>query len=250
MPAPVNGLKAALREGRVQRGLWLTLASPAAAEIAGHAGFDWCVIDAEHGPNSLDTIAAQVRALAGTPAHAVVRVPAAEDWIVKPVLDLGVQTMIVPLIHDAEAALRAAASMRYPPAGIRGMGASVARASGHGRIADYAATANDEVCLIVQAESAAAVENIDAIAAVEGVDGVFVGPADLSADLGHPGEMRHPEVLEAASHIIARTRAAGKAAGAIWFEPGHVAAAVEDGVTFIGVGAEAMVLQLALARLA
>lgn len=127
------------------------------------------------------------------------------------------------------------------------MGAGVARASGYGRIADYAETADGQVCLIVQAESRAAVENIDQIAAVEGVDGVFVGPADLSADLGRPGETRHPEVLKAASHIVERTRAVGKAAGTIWFEAAEIEAALADGVTFIGVGADAVLLQEALA---
>ena len=128
MPAPVNLLKAALERGDVQSGLWLTQASATIAEIAGNAGFDWCLIDAEHGPNTLTTIAAQLQALAGTAAHPVVRVPMGEDWTLKQVLDLGVQTIVVPMVNTAEQAAKVAAAVRYPGTGSRGMGAVLARA--------------------------------------------------------------------------------------------------------------------------
>lgn len=250
MPAPGNRLKAALMRGEVQYGLWLAMASPVAAEIAGRAGFDWCLIDAEHGAGDLSAMQAQLMALAGTPASPCVRVPAGEDWIIKRVLDLGAQTVVVPLVHDAEGAARAAAAMRYPPEGVRGMGAGVARASGYGAEADYGVTANAEMLLFVQAESAAAVDNIDAIAATPGVDGVFVGPADLSADMGYPGQMRHPDVLRAVGHLFARIRAAGKIAGTISFDPAELDEFREQGATFLGRGADATTLTAALRALA
>lgn len=181
MPAPENTLKTALERGDLQTGVWLTLAHPTVAEIAGHAGFDWCLIDAEHGPNTLQTIMPQLQALAGTPAQPVVRVPKNEDWILKQVLDLGVQTVVVPMVDTAEEAAAAAKAVRYPGAGThgpgsRGLGATLARASRYGQIGDYVENANAEICLFVQVESRQAAENIDAIAATPGVDGIFGRP--------------------------------------------------------------------------
>lgn len=244
-----NRLKAALTEGRVQRGIWLALGSPAVAELAGHAGFDWCLIDAEHGPNTLSTIQAQAMALEAAGCEAVVRVPVGEDWVIKGVLDLGLRSVMVPMVHDGPAAARAVAAMRYPPAGRRGLGAMFARASRYGQDAGYAARANAQICCIVQAESAAAVENIDAIAGTDGVDCVFIGPADLSADMGYPGEMHHPEVARAIAHLTDRTRAAGKAVGVIWGTVEEQAAALAGGVSFLGVGADATALTAALTGL-
>lgn len=250
MPAPTNALKAALLKGQVQSGVWLALASPAVAEIAGRAGFDWCLIDAEHGPNTLQTIAAQLQALSGTPAQAVVRVPAGEDWILKQVLDLGVQTIVVPMVNTAQQAAQVAAAVRYPGQGSRGLGAVLARASGYGEIVDYVSSANDEIFLFVQVESREAVDNIDAIAATEGVDGVFVGPADLSADMGFVGQPNAPEVQAAIAHVYARTLAAGKVAGVVTFDPAEFTSHVEQGVTFLGLGGDAVVVTQALRALA
>lgn len=250
MPAPVNPIKAALARGERLHGVWLTLASPAVAEIAGNAGFDWCVIDMEHAPATLPLVQAQLQALAGTPAAPVVRVPVGEDWVLKQVLDLGAQSVIVPMVHDAAGAAHAVAAVRYPPRGRRGMGAALARAGGWGALSDYAATADDQVCLIVQAESAAALRNIDAIAATEGVDVVFIGPADLSADMGHGGRSDPPEVVAAIDHIVARTRAAGKAAGIITFDPALIARYADLGVAMLGVGADCCALRLGLEALA
>lgn len=250
MPAPQNTLKAALARGEMQIGLWLGLASGAVAELAAGAGFDWCLIDAEHGPNTLPTIQAQLQAIAGRGAAPVVRVPVGEDWVIKQVLDLGVQSVLVPMVDTADQARAAVRATRYPPDGVRGMGAALARASDYGRTTDYVSSANDQICVMVQAESAAAVRNIDAIAAVSGVDCVFVGPADLSADMGFPGNPGHPEVVAAIEHLIARTRAAGKAAGIIVFDPAQFAGCVRLGVTFLGTGGDATVLSRALVALA
>ena len=250
MQTPVNTLKKTLKSGQVQRGIWLTSGTGILAELAGTAGFDWCLIDGEHGPNTVSEILPQLQALAISGTPAVVRVANAEAWMIKQVLDLGCQTVVVPMVDDAQTADAMARAMRYPPHGNRGMGASLARATGFGAVADYSHTANDQVCLLVQAESAQAVENIDAIAAIEGVDGVFVGPADLSADMGYPGQPDHPEVEAAIDHLIARTVAAGKIAGIITFDECRLNEYAEKGVTFLGVGGDMMVLGSALRGLA
>ncbi|MDX8348813.1 HpcH/HpaI aldolase/citrate lyase family protein [Cognatiyoonia sp. IB215446] len=250
MQVAENTLKTALKSGRVQHGLWLTSGSAVLAEIAGQAGFDWCLIDGEHGPNTLTEMLPQLQALALTGTQAVVRITNADVWMVKQVLDLGCQTVLVPMVDDAAKAEEMARAMRYPPDGIRGMGAVLARASGFGSIADYPHAANAQMCLLVQAESAKAVENIDAIAAVDGVDGVFVGPADLSADMGYPGQPDHPEVEKAIDHLIARTTKAGKIAGIITFDERRFAEYAKKGVTFLGVGGDLAILNSALRGLA
>ncbi|SMX31079.1 HpcH/HpaI aldolase family protein [Octadecabacter ascidiaceicola] len=250
MPAPENALKTALEHGETQSGLWLTLASGAVAEIAGKAGFDWCLIDAEHGPNTLTTIQTQLQALAGTPAHPVVRVPSGEDWILKQVLDLGVQTVVVPMVNTPEQAAQVAAAVRYPGQGSRGMGATLARASGYGEIVDYMSSANEQIFLFVQIESRQAVENVDAIVATPGVDGIFVGPADLSADMGFVGQTDAPEVLAAIDHVYARTKAAGKTIGTVVFDDADFPVQIDKGVTFLGLGADSFALQSALRTLA
>lgn len=250
MQTPVNTLKKALQAGQVQHGIWLTSGTGILAELAGNAGFDWCLIDGEHGPNTVSEILPQLQALAISGTSAVVRVANPEAWMIKQVLDLGCQTVLVPMVDDAQTAHAMARAMRYPPVGNRGMGAALARATGFGAVADYPHSANDQVCLLVQAESAQAVANIDAIAATDGVDGVFVGPADLSADMGYPGQPDHPEVEKAIDYLIARTVAAGKIAGIIGFDESRFAAYARKGVTFLGVGADMIVLNAALRGLA
>ncbi|SLN16818.1 HpcH/HpaI aldolase family protein [Pseudooctadecabacter jejudonensis] len=250
MPAPTNILKSKLQNGDTLFGLWLTLASPTVAEIAGHAGFDWCLIDGEHGPNTLQTIAAQLQALAGTPSHPIVRVPMGEDWMLKQVLDLGVQTVVVPMVNTGEQAVQVAAAVRYPGQGTRGMGAALARASRYGEIVDYVSSANDQIFLFVQIESAQAVDNIDAIAATDGVDGIFVGPADLSADMGYVGQPDAAEVVVAIDHVYARTKAAGKVIGTIAFDPAAFPAQIQKGVQCLGLGGDAISLGTALRDLA
>jgi len=245
MPAPENPLKTALAERRLQRGLWLNLCSPLVAEMAGRAGFDWCLIDGEHGPWDPAGIRDQLIALEGTGTAPVVRVPCDAPWVLKQVLDLGVQSVLVPMVHSAEQARAVVRGLRYPPAGIRGHGAMVARAGGFGRIADYPATADAQICCIVQAESRAALEDIDVIAATDGVDAVFIGPADLAADMGHLIEPDHPQVRAAIEDAIARILARGKAAGIIC-APADFDRYIDLGVTFLGLGSDAMILQAGL----
>ncbi|MFM8755550.1 MAG: HpcH/HpaI aldolase family protein, partial [Limnohabitans sp.] len=216
MNTPVNTFKQALRERRPQIGLWMGLASAYTAEICALAGFDWLVIDGEHAPNDLRSIQAQLQTLAAYPGrHPVARVPVGETSLIKQYLDLGAQNILVPMVDTADQAAQLVRAMRYPQddgqGGIRGMGG--ARASRWGHYPDYFKRANDEVCLLVQAESREALHHLDEIASTPGVDGVFIGPSDLSASLGHVGNQAHPEVQAAIADAIARIRKAGKAPG-------------------------------------
>lgn len=250
MQTPKNVLKVALQAGQVQHGIWLTSGTSVLAELAGNAGFDWCLIDGEHGPNTVSEMLPQLQALAISGTPSVVRIANAEAWMVKQVLDLGCQTVLVPMVDDADMARDMAHAMRYPPQGNRGMGAALARATAWGSVGDYPYAANEEMCLLVQAESARAIQNIDEIAATDGVDGVFVGPADLSADMGHPGQPDHPDVEAAIDHAIARIVAAGKIAGIITFDENRFAEYADKGVTFLGIGGDMAVLNTALQKLA
>lgn len=250
MPAPINALKAALARGEMQRGLWLNLPGVITAELAGNAGFDWCLIDGEHGPWDPSAIRAQLMALATTPAAAVVRVPVAEDWVIKQALDLGVQTLLVPMVNSAAEADAVVRACRYPPEGVRGMGAMVARAGQYGGTDAYAATANDQICILVQAESARAMAELEAITAVDGVDGVFIGPADLGADMGYRDDLGNAELWELIEAGIGKIRAGGKAAGIIVGGAAAEARMVAAGVNFLGCGSDATLLQNALSALA
>jgi len=238
MAAPRNRLKAQLAQGEMQIGLWLGFGSATAAEISAQAGFDWCLIDAEHNPNADAMVLAQLQAMNGAGVEAVMRVASAEDWMLKRALDLGVQSVLVPMIDTGEQAAAMVRASRYPPAGTRGMGAIQARATGYGAVSDYPTTANDQICLMVQAESRRSIENIDDIAGTEGVDVVFIGPADLSADMGYPGQPDAPEVVAAIEHAAARVRAAGKALGTITFDPARIPYYRDLGVRFLGVGGD------------
>lgn len=250
MPAPTNKLKKALAAGEMQIGLWLGTAHPMIAEIGASAGYDWCLIDGEHAPNDIPTILAQLQAMSGGDASVVVRVPVGQDWVIKQVLDIGAQTVMVPMVETADQAAAMARAVRYPPDGVRGMAASMVRASGYDLQPDYLDNANDEICLIVQVESAAAIENIDAIAGTEGVDVVFIGPADLSADMGFTGNQNAPEVVAAIKHAVERIKAAGKAAGIITYGGGQYSYFNDIGVTFLGLGADVSVIAKSLRELA
>ncbi|ABD55083.1 HpcH/HpaI aldolase family protein [Jannaschia sp. CCS1] len=250
MPAPINTLKAALARGELQRGLWLNLPGAVPAEMAGNAGFDWCLIDGEHGPWDPSGIRDQLIALAATPTPAVLRVPVAEDWIIKQALDLGAQTLLIPMVNSAQEAEAIVRACRYPPEGTRGMGAMAARVGGFGAISEYPATANDQICVLVQAESRAALDNLDAITAVEGVDGVFIGPADLGADMGYRDDLGNGELWTLIEDGIGTIRAGGKAAGILVSGAGMEARMRAAGVTFMGCGGDAGVLQAGLTALA
>lgn len=246
MPVPVNPVKVALGEGRRVMGLWIALAHPTSAEIAGRAGFDFCLVDGEHAPNDIPLILEQVRAISAGGTVPAVRPPAGDPRLIKQVLDLGVQTLVVPMIDTAEEAAAIVRATRYAPDGIRGVGAAMARASNYGEIKDMVTSANDQICLFVQCESVKSVENIDAIAAVDGVDGVFIGPADLSADMGFPGNPGAEEVKAAIAHAFERIQKAGKAVGIIAFDPGLVRTYVDMGARFVAVGGDTALLANAI----
>ncbi len=250
MTAPRNALKAALAEGRLQRGAWLNLGSEVTAEMAGRAGFDWAVADGEHGPWDPTALRRQLIALEGTGCSGVLRVPAAEDWILKQGLDLGAQTLLVPMIDGAEEAAKVVRACRYPPEGLRGMGASVARAAAYGATPDYAQTAANEICIIVQAESRAAMGALEAICAVDGVDAVFIGPADLGADMGLRHDLDADALWDEVILGLSRIRASGKAAGVLAMSDRRRAQCIEAGATFLGVASDAMLLQAALTQAA
>ena len=207
-----NPFKQAIREGRPQIGLWSSLCSNIATEVIAGSGFDWILIDTEHAPNELPMVLSQLQGLVGGSAVPVVR-PAWNDMVLmKRLLDVGVQNLLVPYVQTVEEARSAVASTRYPPQGIRGV-AVVHRGNRFGRVKDYFKRANDEICVIVQIETRVALQNLDAIAAVEGVDALFIGPSDLAAALGHLGENNHPEVRAAIEDALKRIRKAGKAPG-------------------------------------
>lgn len=249
MPAPRNLFKEGLKEGRVQIGLWQALGSPNTVEICAGAGYDWLLLDGEHGPSDVPRLAEQLRAMRGSPSQAIIRPPIGEAWIIKQMLDIGAQTLLVPMVHDAELAQQMVKAVRYPPHGMRGVGAALARASDFNRIGDYLQTANDEICLLVQVESRQAIENLDAICAVEGVDGVFIGPADLAADMGYLGKPGAPEVVRVVEEAIGRITASGKAAGILIGDLGLAKRYSELGATFIGIGNDVGLLANAASRL-
>jgi 4-hydroxy-2-oxoheptanedioate aldolase len=250
VPAPKNQFKAALAEGRPQIGLWLNTGEALPAEIAATAGFDWLVIDSEHGPNDLRSIIGQLRAIAPSSAEPVVRPPLGETWFVKQLLDAGARTLLIPMVDSPEQAEALVRAVRYPPRGARGLGAAVARASRYNAVPDYAQTADDEICLLVQAETRTAIENLEAIAAVDGVDGVFIGPADLSADMGYLGRIEAPEVQEVIERAIGRIVAAGKPAGILTFSETLNRRYLDLGATFVAVGSDVTELASALRGLA
>lgn len=238
MPVSPNRFKAAIQQGKPQIGLWLDMGEAITAEIAGTAGFDWLVIDGEHGPNDLRSIIDQLRALATSPAEPVVRVPTGESWIIKQLLDAGARTLLVPMVDTAEQAQALVSAMHYPPRGIRGMGAVVARASGFNTIENYAQNASDGLCLLVQAETRAALANLDDILNVDGIDGIFIGPADLAADMGYLGKIDEPEVQKAIEGAITKIVSAGKAAGILTFNETYNKSYLELGASFVAVGAD------------
>lgn len=249
MPAPINGFKRALAEGRPQIGLWQALASPYTAEICAGAGFDWLLFDAEHAPNDLPLLVSQLQAIKATASHAVIRPPVGEAWIVKQLLDIGAQTLLIPMIESRTQAETMVRAVRYPPHGMRGVGAALARASAFNRIPDYLQTANNEICLLLQVESRAGLAALDDIISTEGVDGVFIGPADLAADMGFLGRPGAPEVQAEVERALVAIRAHGKAAGIL---TGDVALAkhyFELGATFVAVGNDVALLANAASKL-
>ena len=237
MDLPANAFKAALKRGELQIGLWSSLCSPIVSEIISQSGFDWILVDTEHSPNEPPDVLAQLQALKGGTATPIVR-PAWNDAVLlKRLLDIGVQAVLVPFVQNAEEARKAVAACRYPPAGIRGITTS-GRGSHYGRVSDYLKRADGEICVLVQVETGEALARIEEIASVDGVDGVFIGPADLSASLGHIGNPNHPEVQAAVQDAVKRLTAIGKPAGILTPSEPDARRYIEWGYRFVAVGSD------------
>lgn len=238
---PVNRLKAALSAGQSQIGLWCTLAGPSVVELLGEAGFDWLLLDMEHSPSGLTDILAQLRACHGAPITAVVRPPANDPIQLKQLLDVGAQSVLIPMVDDAAQAAQAVRAVRYPPAGRRGYAAAT-RANRYGRLTRYGVEADDQICLMVQVETRSALDNLEAICGVDGVDAVFVGAADLAADMGLIGGAGTIQVQDAVVEAVRTIRRCGRPAGVLSAIPEHVQRAADAGATFLGVGSDAGLL--------
>ncbi|TDR94712.1 aldolase/citrate lyase family protein [Enterovirga rhinocerotis] len=232
-----NAFKAAILRGERQIGLWSSLCSPIVAEIIGGAGFDWILIDTEHSPNEVPDVVAQLQALATSTATPIVRPAWNDPVLIKRFLDAGAQSLLLPFVQNEAEAKAAVAATRYPPHGIRGITTS-GRAGGYGRIKDYLHKAPAEICVLVQVETREALDDLEAIARVDGVDGVFIGPADLSASLGHLGDQAHPVVQDAIRDAIGRLKAVGKPAGILTGNEEQARRYIEWGATFTAVGAD------------
>ena len=253
MKVPHNTFKQALQDGRTQLGLWVALANSYSTELTAGIGYDWLLLDGEHAPNDVRSVLTQLQAVASAQqafgdqrSHPVVRVPLgtgeAGTAIIKQFLDIGAQTLLVPMVDTAEQARQVAAAARYAPTGVRGMGSALSRASRWQSHERYVHEANDQVCVLVQAETVEAMKNLDAIAATPGVDGVFIGPADLSASMGHPGNAAHPEVQAMIEQGIARILKAGKAPGILSTTEPQARKWLEAGARFVAVGADTILL--------
>ena len=239
---PANGVAWLANKLAPQIGLWLGLCSSYSAELLAGAGFDWLLIDGEHAPNNVQTVLTQLQAIAPYPSQPVVR-PSWNDPVqIKQLLDVGAQTLLVPMVQNAEEARLAVSATRYPPAGIRGVGSALARASRWNRIPDYIHRANDAMCVLVQIETREALKNLPQILDVDGVDGVFIGPADLSADMGHGGNPQHPEVQAAIEDAIQQIRQAGKAPGILMANEQLAKRYLELGALFVAVGVDTTLL--------
>lgn len=249
MDLPKNQFKAGMAAGRVQIGLWCSLCSNLAAEIVADSGFDWLLLDTEHSPNEVPDILAALQAVQGRASSPVVRPAWNDPVLIKRYLDIGAQTLLMPYVQNAEEAKRAVAATRYPPTGIRGVTGS-GRASRFGRVTDYLKKANDEVCVLVQVETREAMRELDAIASVEGVDGVFIGPSDLSASFGHIGNPAHPEVQAAIEDAGKRIRKAGKGAGILTGNEDEAKRYIGWGYNFVAVGTDLVLLARATDGLA
>ena len=250
MQMPINTFKQAMRDKQRKIGLWVSLAGSYTAEAVATTGFDWLLIDGEHAPNDVRSLLGQLQAVAPYPAHPVVRPVTGDVVLIKQLLDVGVQTLLIPMVETAAQAAQMVAATRYPPRGIRGVGSGGARASRWSGIKGYAHEADAQMCVLVQVESARGLANLAEIAAVEGVDGVFFGPADLSASMGHLGNANHPDVVRAIDDGIETVKAAGKAPGILVFDRTLGQRYVDAGVLFIAVGVDAMLLTQACRQLA
>jgi len=241
MDIPLNALKRNLQAGKLQTGCWVSLASHASAEICAGAGFDWILIDMEHAPNELQMVHHQLHAAAAYPVSVVVRAPWNDTVLIKRLLDVGVQTLLLPYVQNEAEARRAVAAVRYPPRGVRGVSTN-SRANRFGRVTDYFKRAEDEICLILQMESRSSLAQLEQIAAIDGVDGLFIGPQDLAADLGHLANPAHPEVQAVIADAIPRMKRTGKAAGILAFVEADARKWIEHGARFVAVTSDQFLL--------
>jgi 4-hydroxy-2-oxoheptanedioate aldolase len=258
MHTPTNSFKQALARGEAQIGLWLGLADAYTAEILAGTGYDWLLVDGEHAPNDLRSILHQLQAIASATSalppgarasHAIARVPVGDTALIKQYLDIGAQTLLVPMVDTPEQAQQLVRATRYAPEGVRGMGSALARSSRWQAYPQYVHEANQQICLLVQAETVEAMANLDAIAATPGVDGVFIGPADLSASMGHPGNPAHPDVQAAIHDGITRILRAGKAPGILATNEAQARQWLAAGALFVAVGVDTMLLTSAAQNL-
>ena len=237
MEMPRNTFKHAIVKGQLQIGLWCSLCSNITAEIVSHSGYDWLLLDTEHSPNEVPDVLSQLQAVQTGTASAVVR-PAWNDIVlIKRYLDIGAQTLLIPFVQTPEEARAAVAATRYPPAGIRGITGS-GRASRYGRVKDYLKNASSEICLLVQVETKSALDQIEKIASVEGIDGVFIGPNDLSASFGHLGNWGHADVQAALKDAVVRLKKIAKPAGILTPNEEEAKRFIDWGYTFVAVGSD------------
>lgn len=241
MEVPANHFKRAIKAGQRQIGFWSSLASHVSVEILAGSGFDWLLLDTEHSPNELPQVYSQLQAMMENNTHPIIRPPWNDMVMIKRFLDAGVQTLLVPTVQTPEEAENAVAYTRYPPRGVRGY-ASASRSSRFGRVDDYHTKCEAEICVLVQIETKLGLDNLDAIAAVEGVDGVFVGPGDLSAGLGYLGQTSHPDVRKIIEDAIKRIADAGKAPGILAPVEEEARAYMDAGCLFTAVGSDSGLL--------
>ena len=232
-----NAFKHAIAAGQLQIGLWCSLCSNIAADIVSDSGFDWLLLDTEHSPNEIPDLLAQLQAVRGGTATPIVRPAWNDPVLIKRVLDIGAQSVLLPYVQNPEEAQRAVASVRYPPAGIRGV-AAASRASRYGRVPGYLKNADAEICTLVQVETRTALDQLEAIASVDGVDGVFIGPSDLSASFGHVGNPQHPEMQKTLEDAVTRLKKVGKPGGILTGNEEEARRYIGWGYTFVAVGAD------------
>ncbi len=241
MDVPANHFKRAIKSGRSQIGLWCSLASNISVEIVAGSGFDWLLLDTEHSPNELNMVYGQLQAVMENKVQPIVRPPWNDQVMIKRFLDAGVQTLLVPMVQTVEEAEQAVASTRYPPRGVRGF-ASASRSSRFGRVKDYHTRCEEEICVLVQIETKQGLDNLEAIAAVEGVDGLFIGPGDLSAGLGYLGDQGNPAFRPVLEDAMRRIKATGKAPGILTGDEALARRCIELGCLFTAVGADSGIL--------
>ena len=244
-----NSFRRDLQAGKQLIGCWVSLASNISTEILGYAGFDWLLVDGEHAPNDMSSFISQLQALKDSPSAPVVRPPWSEPVIIKRLLDIGFYNFLMPWIETAEQARAAVAATRYPPQGMRGMGTGH-RSNRYGYVADYFTTINDNISVMVQIESEKGVDNAEAIAAIDGIDALFIGPSDLSAAMGFMGQPNHPDVQAAMARVLAAANKHQKAVGILAPVEDDARRYLEQGMTFVAVGGDVGLLRTASKGLA